>query len=530
MNDDDLTGTLLNVALGKASQSEAGQSASGNLSPEVFAKAMDHLALAICITDTEANILYVNPTFTALTGYALDEVLGRNASILSHNSTPARVYGQMWSQLRRQQPWTGLLVNRSKQGGVYLAELTVVPLPDESGKTTHFLGMHRDVTEFHRLEQRVLNQKALIESMVDAAPTIIALLDSNSQVILSNRAYKRLLRDMRGREPAGELLRALQETLGAAFAQDVQRSFADKEVSFEPGGREETRWFSCSGTWFREQDDRADAFFKPIRQTYLLLIANDITTLKRQQDAVQMNAMRALLAEQERMRSMRETLEGAIFQLQVPMNLIAAAHDILERRGASQGENKALRHALGQAMDVSREALDRLQNSMPEVPPEAVAPVNINHLLREVLSLCTQRMLAGGIVVEWQPTPILPAVPGQEGRLRGMFKQLVDNALDAMESHRSTQRELRIKTRLQDEMVLITIQDTGPGIPGPLRLKVFEPFFTSKGRADRTGLGLAMVQDVVSEHRGMISIDPDYVRGCRFKVLLPVRRDDGFGE
>ncbi|MCP5419079.1 MAG: nitrogen fixation negative regulator NifL [Gammaproteobacteria bacterium] len=530
MNDDDLTGTILNVTLSQASHRVIDKCACGELLPGVFAKAMDHLALAICITDTQANIQYVNPTFTGLTGYDLDEVVGKNASILSHNSTPARVYGHMWGQLRRQQPWTGLLVNRTKQGSVYLAELTVVPLPDESGKTTHFLGMHRDVTEVHQLEQRVLNQKVLIESMVDAAPTIIALLDANSQVILSNRAYKKLLQDMRGREPAAELLRALQESLGEAFTQDVQQSFADKEVNFEPGGHKETRWFSCSGTWFRERDDRADAFFKPIRQTYLLLIANDITNLKRQQEAVQMNAMRALLAEQERMRSMRETLEGAIFQLQVPMNLIAAAHDILERRGAAHGENMALRNALAQAMTVSREALDRLQNSVPEVPPEAVVPVNINHLLREVLSLCTQRMLAGGIVVEWQPTPILPAVPGQEGRLRGMFKQLVDNALDAMESHRSTQRELRINTHLQDEMVLVTIQDTGPGVPSLLRLKVFEPFFTSKGRADRTGLGLAMVQDVVSEHRGMISIDPDYARGCRFKVLLPIQRSDGFGE
>ncbi|NJN48084.1 MAG: hypothetical protein HC808_18210 [Candidatus Competibacteraceae bacterium] len=79
-------------------------------------------------------------------------------------------------------------------------------------------------------------------------------------------------------------------------------------------------------------------------------------------------------------------------------------------------------------------------------------------------------------------------------------------------------------------MVLVTIEDTGPGVPSALRLKIFEPFFTSKDRADRTGVGLSMVQNVVSEHRGMIHIDPDYTDGCRFKVLLPIKLGDGFSE
>jgi len=530
MSDDNLTDTILTVALSNIAQSKAELPSENQLPSAMFTKAVDKLALAICITDTDSKILYANSAFSRLTGYSHEEIVGKNAAILSHNSTPARVYDQMWSQLKQQQSWSGLLVNRSKKDTVYLAELTVVPLINDAGVTTHYLGMHRDVTEIHQLEQQVLNQKVLIESMVDAAPTFIALLDENSGIVLSNRAYKSLAEDMRGREPAAELLRALEKILGDSCAPENRQSFANQEVSFEPGGGGGTRWFACSGTWFRERDVRADAFFKPIRQTYLLLIANEITTLKHQQEAVQMNAMRALLAEQERVRSMREALEGAVFQLQAPMNLIAAAHDMLERRGGANGENLALRHALRQALDVSRQALDKLQKSMPEIPPEAMVPVNINHLMREVLSLCTQRMLAAGVVVEWQPTSILPAVPGREGRLRGMFKQLVDNALDAMEHHRSEQRELHIATHLQDEMVLVTIEDTGPGVPIALQLKIFEPFFTSKDRSDRTGVGLSMVQNVVSEHRGMIHIDPDYTDGCRFRVLLPIKLGDGFSE
>ena len=494
----------------------------------VFAKAVEQLPVAVCLSDVDGHILYANPAFTEITGYSAQEVLGKNASLLSHQCTPSRVYEQMWDRLTHRKPWAGLLVNRRKYGAVYLAELTVAPLIHEQDGAVYYLGMHRDVTAVHRLEQQVLNQKVLIESMVDAAPAVIALLNEQGRVILNNHEYKKLVEDMGGREPAVELMQALRESMGESFHNGyrIAQGFQDKEVSFEPGGSESTRWFSCSGTWFREQDDSADAFFKPVRQTYLLLMANEITSLKRQQEAVKMNAMRALMAEQERVRSMRETLEAAIFQMQGPINLITAANDMLERRGDSHGM-AALHSVLGQALASGRVALAKLQNSIPEVPPEAVTPVNVNQLLREVLTLCTQRLLAGGMVVEWKPAPVLPAVPGREGRLRTMFKQLVDNALDAMESHRSEPRDLRIVTWAQDSAVVVTIEDTGPGVPKELRLKIFEPFFTSKNAADRTGMGLAMVQDVVNEHRGMINVDPDYTEGCRFRVLLPVHHSVG---
>jgi len=485
-----------------------------------FANVVEQLPVAVCITDQDANILYVNPAFTDITGYSAAEVIGGNVTILSHECTPPRVYEQMWERLTQLRSWTGLLVNRRKHGAVYLAELTVATLVDEQDQPLYYVGIHRDVTAVHRLEQQVLNQKTLIESMVDAAPAVIVLLNEQSQVLLSNGQYRQLAATIAGCEPVVEMLRALRESLGEVFDQGFQA----KEVSFEPGGGEDTRWFSCSGTWFREQDDRADTFFQPSRQTYLLLMANEVTALKRQHEAVQMNAMRALLAEQERVRSMRETLEAAIFQFQGPLNLITAAYEMLERRGANS-DMAPLHSVLSQALVSGRQALAKLQNSVPAVPPEAVKPVNVNQLLREVLSLSTQRLLAGGIIVEWRPAPVLPAVLGREGRLRGMFKQLVDNAIDAIESHRSKRRELCIVTRPLEDAVLITIEDTGPGVAKEFHLKVFEPFFTSKDAADRTGMGLAMVQEVVNEHRGMINIDPDYTEGCRLRLLLPVNHE-----
>ncbi|MBL8260217.1 MAG: nitrogen fixation negative regulator NifL [Candidatus Competibacteraceae bacterium] len=492
----------------------------------VFPKIVDQLTTAVCLTDADARILYVNRAFTDVTGYSPADVIGKSTAMLSDQCTPPRIYEQMWQQIKRGKAWTGLLANRGKTDAVYLTELTVLPVQDAREQIACFLGIYHDVTAMHHLEQQVHYQKALIESMVDVAPAVIVLLDETGRVILDNHEYKKLVGDLRVREPAAEFLRALRKSLGDHYSCEGQteQSFRDQEICFDPGGQGEPRWFSCSGVWFRERDGSVAHFFKPVRQSYLLLMANEITAFKRQQEAVGMNAMRALLAEQDRVRSMREALQAAIFQMQGPLNLIAAARDLSERRGARA--DPSLRHALQQATITGQAALERLRALVPEVPEEVVTPVNVNQLLREALELCKHRLLAGGLVVDWKPAPLLPAIIARTGRLRGMFKQLLDNALDAMESNRQKPRELRIATAASEQAVRITIEDTGSGIPPQLHWKVFEPFFTTKRAATHTGLGLALVQDVVNEQHGVIDLDPDYTGGCRWHVVLPVRRAD----
>lgn len=494
------------------------------LPPRLFFEAVEQSSVAISIADLNATILYANPAFTRVTGYGADEVVGKNESILSDKKTPRIVYETMWGRLLQKKPWSGVLVNRRKDGTRYLAELTIAPVLNASGQTTQYLGMHRDVTEVHRLEQEVHNQKALIESVVDAAPVVIALLDANGRVVRDNMAYRRLTGELQGREPAGEFMRVIRETVGDVFADiKTDRRFDDLEVAVDPGNKAEPRWFSCSLLWFRERDSSADAFFEAHREPYLLLVASEITTLKRQQEDVRTNALRALLAEEELVQGMRETLAGAIYQLQGPVNMIHAAANMLSRRAEQGSENAALLAVLEQAIAAGREALETLQTCMPAQSDEPLESVNVNQLLRDVLTVSTGRLLELGVVVDWMPTPVLPMIAGRPGRLRSMFKQLVDNALDAMASERGGERELRIRTDTSPGAVSVVIEDTGPGIPEQLRHKIFQPFFTTKGGTGRrAGMGLAMVQDVVNQHAGTIEVDAGYQSGCRFLIHIPL--------
>jgi nitrogen fixation negative regulator NifL len=496
----------------------------------IFRQAVDQAALAISITDARANILYANSAFQRTTGYKQDEIVGHNESILSYRVTPKLVYETLWAQIKRQRPWNGLLVNKRKDGSRYLADVTITPVVGEEGLTTHFLGMHRDVTEVHRLERQVQNQKTLIESVVDSAQVAIVLLDEKERVLLDNQEYKKLIGDL-GKEPAVKILAVLREQLGETFtkAYEQHRNIAAREVCIESANRP-TRWFSCAASWFEEHDVGADAFYEPLRRHYLLLTIQDISELKRQQEALRINSLRALLSEQERIQSLRETLAGAVFQLEGPLNLLSAAANMLERRLSNQspasskemGTGGLPASALEDAIQKGREALETLRACIPDQTSEAMQAVNLNEVLSDVLKLTTTSLLGSSIVVEWLPSDKPAIVPGHSAQLSNLFKQLISNAIEAVNERRGGRRDLRIVCTPRADHIEVFVEDSGPGIAEELRYKVFQPFFTTKGAArQHLGLGLAMAQEVVSHHNGTIDIDPAYHTGCRVRVQLP---------
>jgi len=492
-----------------------------SLPPRVFYEAVRQSAVAISITDINANILYANPAFTQITGYKADELIGKNESILSDKRTPKHIYKNLWSTLLGKQPWSDTLVNRRKDGERYVASLTIAPVLNHHDEITHYLGMHRDVTKEHRLAREVKNNHELIESVVDTAPVVIALLDEAGQVVRKNKAYHELRKLMAGAEPIDKL-----------FSNNSidDEEYKDYEIRIDSGGGRAPRWFSCSCTRVDEVDTSADSFFESSKQSYRLLIATDVSDTKRGQEAVRTNALRALMAEEELVQSTRETLAGAIYQLQGPMNLVAAASNMIDRRGSTTNM-ESIRRVLREAMDAGAEAMNKLSICMPEAEIETVVPVNINELVHDALAMNTEMFLTNGVVVEWKPTAILPNVMGREHRLRGMLNHLIENAIDAMSERGRKIRELAITTTADEDVIAIVIDDTGAGVAEKDRLQVFQPFYSTKGmKGKRAGMGLTMVQDVVSEHSGNISIATAPSGGCRVEVMLPLAGIQDGGE
>jgi nitrogen fixation negative regulator NifL len=498
------------------------------LPPRLFFEAVEQAPSAISITDVKASILYVNRAFEVLTGYRRAEVIGENESILSSNATPDSIYQHLWRTIQRKQTWTGTLVNRTKDAGDYLAELTIAPVLDQGGEVRYFLGVHRNVTRVHELEVALRQQKTRIEAVLDAAPVVVVLLDADGRIVLDNQEYKKLYGDLRGREPVEVLRVAMQEQAGLDPLAECLAGcgFKDLEVRVETPGSGGPRWFACTGTPADEFDSSARGYFgrNTKGERRMLLLANEITARRREIERAHLEHLRARLAEQQLLHGMREALAAAIYQIQTPMNVIHAAA-AMARSGTAHLDSLA-----GMLEQISRsgeQALSALRAALPEEPREAGVMVNINELLRQVLELETDRLLAAGIVVDWRPAPVLPQLPGHKNQLRSLFKHLIDNAIHALNESGRSHRDLLLATRAVPSGVEVDIQDNGPGIPLADRYRVFEPFYIGwRNRRGKSGMGLALSQEIVNDHGGCIEVDPQFQDGCRIRLSLNAARAD----
>jgi signal transduction histidine kinase len=121
------------------------------------------------------------------------------------------------------------------------------------------------------------------------------------------------------------------------------------------------------------------------------------------------------------------------------------------------------------------------------------------------------------VEIERDYEPGLPRINAYGGELNQVWTALIENALDAL----GNQGRLRLACRLEGEMLLVEIWDTGPGIPPELQERIFEPFFTTKAPGQGLGLGLDNAMRIVRKHRGHMSVRSEPGSTC-FRVRLPL--------
>ncbi|MFT6915933.1 MAG: PAS domain S-box-containing protein [Motiliproteus sp.] len=123
-----------------------------------LSQAVEQSPNTVMITNPSGHIEYVNPTFSELTGYAPEEVLGQRPSLLQSGHTDPEVYRAMWQQISQGKTWTGTLQNRKKNGDIYWEKTTISPIYDNYAKVRHYLSLKEDITDLLLLELEVKRQ------------------------------------------------------------------------------------------------------------------------------------------------------------------------------------------------------------------------------------------------------------------------------------------------------------------------------------------------------------------------------------
>ena len=122
---------------------------------QLAAEVFEHSLEGIIITDPGGTILKVNPAFTAITGYAAEEVLGMNPRVLKSDRHDTAFYAEMWRGLVENGRWEGEIWNRRKSGESYPEWLSISAVRDAAGATTHYVGVFHDITEAKESEEQI---------------------------------------------------------------------------------------------------------------------------------------------------------------------------------------------------------------------------------------------------------------------------------------------------------------------------------------------------------------------------------------
>lgn len=116
-------------------------------------RAVEQSPAMTIITDIGGRIEYVNPRFTQVTGYTLEEISGKTPRILKSGEMPAKEYETLWGTIAAGKEWQGEMHNRKKNGELFWALTSISPITNQNGEVTHFLGISEDVTRRKRVEE-----------------------------------------------------------------------------------------------------------------------------------------------------------------------------------------------------------------------------------------------------------------------------------------------------------------------------------------------------------------------------------------
>jgi PAS domain S-box-containing protein len=128
-----------------------------------LSRAVDQSPVSVAITDLRGNIEYVNSAYLKVTGYQMDELIGKSSNILKSGHTKDEEYKDLWKAILNGKEWKGEFLNKRKNGELFWEDASISPIKDQDQTITHFLGIKQDISNRKRLENEVIYAKEKAE-------------------------------------------------------------------------------------------------------------------------------------------------------------------------------------------------------------------------------------------------------------------------------------------------------------------------------------------------------------------------------
>ena len=147
---------------------------------------------AIIITDTNGSIEYVNPKFTEITGYTIEEVIGKNPRFLKSGKTTPEEYANLWNTISSGREWRGEFCNKKKNGEFFWEYASISPVHHFNGTISHYVAIKEDITERKRAEEALLESEEKFRKISSSAQDAIIMMGPDGNISFWNEAAERI--------------------------------------------------------------------------------------------------------------------------------------------------------------------------------------------------------------------------------------------------------------------------------------------------------------------------------------------------
>jgi PAS domain S-box-containing protein len=480
---------------------------------ERFRSLFDHSIDAVLIADHHGNIEAANPEACRLFGRTEEEIcrIGR-AGLVDPTDTRLQVFLAEREQTGR---FKGELNFRRKDASVFLGEVSGTLYKDKSGVSKASV-IIRDITERKRVEEELRRSEAYLTEAQRLSHTgSWAWNIATGEALWSREIYRIFGLDPEQTSLNVDLIVKLRHPEDRALAEQILKNAVREKKDFE----------------FESRIVRPDGTIRHVRSVGRPVVNNagtllefvgavmDVTEEKTKEDALRKS--QADLAHVTRVATLGEMSASIAHEVNQPLAAAVTSASACLRWLDAQKLEEARQSASRVIAEVHRasEIIDRIRSLTKKAPPQKDW-FDVNETIHEVISLVRSEIQRNNIALEIQLSEHVPAILADHVELQQVLLNLVMNSIEAMSGLSDGPRGLLVQSTGESEQVVISVQDSGPGIDPENLDHLFKAFYTTKPQG--MGMGLAISRSIIEAHGGRLWATANTPRGAVFQFILPL--------
>ncbi|MFH0754423.1 MAG: PAS domain S-box protein, partial [Candidatus Omnitrophota bacterium] len=535
--------------------------------------AVEHSPLAIVITDRFGKVKYVNPRFTDVTGYCLEEIYGKISRVFREGEMLSNDRKILWDTLEKGQDWRGEFLERCKDGREFWEQVTITPVIGGNGRIANLIILKENIHEQKQVKQKLMESEKRFMDVLYASNDAILLIYGD-KFVDCNEATAQMLKYA----DRSEFLMAHPSKLSPPQQPDGRNSFEKAQEMMQIANEKGFNRFE----WMHRKADGTDfpveVSLTPIvydAKPLLYCVWRDISEHKKASDElnrnqtemvnmleelklynVQLEDAQQKLVQQEKLVAIGFLAAGVAHEINNPLGFVHGNLVSLEEYARAllkmtsflgplneaisagdlvkAGEINALVEEERKQLEIdyisadikkliveTRDGLGRIKKivqglkSFSRKDTEGVVSSNINAVVDDAIAIVWNEIkYSAELVKEFEDLPPIACNPQQIGQV---LINLLVNAVQAIDGH----GVITVKTFRRGGMIVISVADTGAGIPDDIKNKIFDPFFTTKEPGKGTGLGLSISYDIIKKHGGRMDFESKVGVGTTFSIELP---------